>query len=495
MKTSALLESARERLDELLVDWGDRPAPRATSRAFLSDHDPWYVELESAGEFGCAGQRAFLRSSAPLRVIVAGRQSGKTHQAAEEVVRIILARPHSESCLLMPTYKSTKGALRHLRRALRPLGDQVTWKEQDKCFSFPNGATLYVRTADDKSGVPTRGLTLDGVLWVDEASFVPQAAWDAAQLTQAAVKDPVTICTTTPLGRKSWVFDLCAAAAEDENVEWFRFRTTDSPHHNPAFVRGLRKRVGNKRAQEELDAVFLGETDIPFPPDLVARVFASRGMPIRGKQFTLGLDLGKKRDFCVFTLTNEFGEVWILDRFRENREEPDDRFWPRVERRAIELAEAHGAIVAIDASGGAGSTMADYLSRSLGADRVFRVKASGWKQKAEIMEHLISEVEHGRLQIDAGGPHADEARHEFTFYPAPERVVLAGVPLLRYVGPPDQDADAEDALHDDCVMSVAYARYGAAHAWSKAPPPRSKLKKLLPKGARASAPRRSRYRF
>src|SRR5690606_2134665 len=38
-------------------------------------------------------QRRFHGCAAPIRTIVAGRQSGKTHAAAEEVVRIMLRRP------------------------------------------------------------------------------------------------------------------------------------------------------------------------------------------------------------------------------------------------------------------------------------------------------------------------------------------------------------------------------------------------------------------
>ena len=66
-------------------------------------------------------QRQFHACRAAIRTVVAGRQAGKTHAAAEEVVRLILERPGTESCLLMPTYKSTKAALRHLHRAVAPL--------------------------------------------------------------------------------------------------------------------------------------------------------------------------------------------------------------------------------------------------------------------------------------------------------------------------------------------------------------------------------------
>lgn len=495
------LVAARERIERLVADLASRPlVHEIDGRAYLSDHDPWYVEVTDplSGILGCAGQRAFLRSTAAIRAIVAGRQSGKTHQAAEEAIRIILSRPGAESCLLMPTYKSTKGALRHVRRALEPLGSRVTWKEQDKCFVFPNGSTLYVRTADDKTGVPTRGLTLDGVLWVDEACFVPRSAWEAAQFTQSAVDDPVALVTTTPFGRNHWVFELCAGADDDPDTERFRFRTTDSPYHNPRKVEQLRKRVGAKRAQEELDAVFVGETDMPFPPDLIDRAFVKTGMPIRGQRLTIAADLGKRNDYCAFVLANEFNEFWALDYFREDREKQDNLFWVKAKRRLVELARDHKAIVVVDASGGMGSVMADELTGELGDSRIVRVKIN-WKVKAELIEAVISDLENDRLKVDGSTETAAELRHQMTFFPPPERVAEGGVEVVKYRGAPEEKDEDGDGLHDDLVLALVMARFGAVHGW-EGQGQASNLRSLLPPSRRGDrASRRSssgpRYMF
>lgn len=472
-------------------DLAGRGLAEPVAKAFTSGHVPWEaifragrppdgVDLdpelddEALGVDGVAGQRAFVRSTAAIRVIVAGRQAGKTHQAAEEVVRLILARPDTESCLLMPTYKSTKGALRHLERALKPIRHLVTWKEVDKVFVFSNGAKLYLRTADDKTGVPTRGLTLDGVLWVDEASFVPRSAWNAAQATQTAVADPKTIVTTTPRGRKSWVFELCVSAADDEDVEFFRFRSTDSPHVNRKFVERLRERLGRKVADEELSAVFLGETDVPFHPDDVARAF-SHGredgswakLPIRGEQLTIGLDLAKKRDYTVAVLMNEFGESWVIDRFRADTFGGDRTFWPRAKRRLVELANKHSAIVVLDVGqgGGFGGSMHDHLVEELGDERVFAVKTGNRKIKAKLIEDLISDFEADRLKI-GDGDHASALHDELLYFPRPVRTNEGGVEVLVYPGPSDDDDE-----HDDTVIALSLARWGRVHAWEETQDP------------------------
>jgi len=412
----------------------------ALERAYL----PWFM------------QRLFHRSPAPIRCIVAGRQAGKTHAAAEEVVRIILARPGTESCLLMPTYKSTKAALRHLRRALKPLGCKVRWKEVDKCFVFHNCSILYVRTSEDKEGVPTRGLTVDGVLWVDEAGYVPRAAWEAARLTQVAVQAPRVIVTGTPCGR-NWLWEEWHSGWPGERKsplnESFRFRSLDSPYCNPSFVEDMRKKLGVRRAMQELNAEFLGDAGAAFSHDDIQALFAE-SLAIRGTQLSLGVDLAKERDFTVCTLMNEFGEAWLLGRWQHVA-------WPDTERRITDFATEHQALIVLDLGhgGGYGGAMADYLKRALGEDRVLGIRTGNLGTKAQLCEALIADVENRRLQVELG-EHTPSLRHELTFFES-HREVLGGVERIRYHGP---QGDGEDD-HDDCVISLGLANWGRLHGW------------------------------
>jgi len=401
-------------------------------------------------------QRKFHRSRAAIRVIVAGRQSGKTHAAAEEVVRLILARPGSESCLLMPTYKSTKAALRHLRRAVKPLGPRVRWKEVDKCFRFESGSLLYVRTAEDKEGVPTRGLTLDGVLWVDEAGYVPEAVWEAARLTQAAVDDPKVVVTGTPCGH-NWLYQEWKAGVPGPSKNplnaSFRFRSVDSPYCNAEFVADLRKKLGATRAMQELNAQFMGDAGAAFHPDDIAALFTD-ALPVRGEQLTLGVDFAKEKDFTVCTLMNEFGEAWVLDRWQH-------RAWPETEAKVTTFAKEHDALVVLDIGhgGGYGGAMKDYLERNLGAGRILEVRTGNLGVKAQLCEALMSDLQNRRLRVSKGDftPHL---RHELTFFEK-HREVVGGSERFRYHGP---RGDGEDD-HDDCVISLALANWGRLHGW------------------------------
>lgn len=453
------------------------------AKALVTGYTPWSVETER----GCLGQRAFMRSDASIRVVVAGRQAGKTHAAAEEVVRLCLARPGADSCLLMPNYKSSQGAKKHLDRALLPLGGSVRWQEAKQCYVFPNRAKLYIRTAvdasDRKAGVPTRGLTLDGVFWIDEASFIPRKAWEAALATLSAVKDPRVIITTTPKGRGSWVFRLCQDSRSDDGIGFFRFRTTDSPHHNPRFVARMRRTLGRKTADEELNAVFVGGSSQPFQPeDVAAAVARGKGKRLRGSRLTLGLDLAKAHDFTCLVLVNEFQEAWLIDRFRAERDAKgnlDPRFWATAQPRVLKHAKHFSAIVCVDVArgGGVGEGMADFLTGELGEEWVRRVKTGNPRLKAKLVEQLIADFEVGALTIgdheglrltkDADTQHLLD---ELTHFPPAEMVEKGGIPEKVYAGPMQEEKyineeGEEVELHDDTVLALSLARWGSVFAW------------------------------
>lgn len=414
-------------------------------------YEPWFA------------QRQFHRSPKQIRCVVAGRQSGKTHSAAEEVIKIIAERPGSTSCLLMPTYKSTKGAMKHIERALKPLGNRVRYYKTDAVYRFANGAELYVRTADDKSGVPTRGLTVDGVLWVDEAAYVPSSAWDAARLTQSAVKDPLVILTSTPCG-KNWFYDEWHSGwGRSPITESFRFRTIDSPYHNPSFVEDLKKKLGPKRAMQELNAEFLGDAITAFNVEDIDAIFSD--IPnVRGEQRTLGIDLAKERDWTVITLMNEFGEAWILGRWRKVG-------WPEQEARITELARKHDALCVVDLGhgGGYGGNMYDYLARNLGESRLLGVRTGNLGVKGQVIEALAADVENRRVSV-AKSDNATVLRHEMTYFEA-HRNVVAGVERWKYHGPEKSvdGGDDDDDIHDDCVISLSLANWGRIHGWEGDP--------------------------
>lgn len=378
---------------------------------------------------------------------VCGRQSGKSHFGAWLLLRRAAAAPGGTSCVLVPTWRIGLAPVARLRELAAPLG--AVWHEQKQLLDLRNGHKIWIRSADKPDA--TRGLTIDATLWIDEAAYVSEDAWTAAQACLATARAPLYLITTTPAGRDNWVYRLWTSSSGD--VVRFTFRSADSPFVNEELAARLRETMGASRAAQELDAIFTDDKTTPFKPNDVSRLLSQAIVKVRGEQRSIGIDLAKEKDWTVATLMNELGEAWILGRWRHAS-------WPDTEARLTRLLEEHKALAVVDVGhgGGYGGAIKDYLERSIGKARLLEVRTGNVGVKAEVIEALAADVEHGRLRVDNGGPHASDLRHELLFFTSTRRVV-GGVERIVYEGPQGEDE------HDDTVISLALANWGRIHGW------------------------------
>lgn len=438
-----------------------------------------------------AMQRKVMRSRAITRVLCCARQVGKTHLCAHLMVRYCIERPGSTNCILMPTYKSTKGALKHLRRELEPLGEGRRWKwhEMEKRFSFRNGTELYLRTADQaKDGVPTRGLTID-VLWVDEAAFVSESVVDASRATQISIIDPppVVLMSSTPAGLNYFHDEFYACWPPSKMREAFRVTSLDSPFTNAEYVRELETKMGKARAAQELRAAFIGSQLSAFEREDVAALFRDQ-VAFRGSRFVIGIDLGKSQDYTWLTLANEFLDAWTLDRFQGT--------WPSQRDRIIAHLKEHDAIACVDAhsNGGYGGAICDFIAEAIGDERVIRYRLGG-AGKTRLIEELKADIEarKPRIQRDTlGEGGACLMESELIAYEAHRSVDRQGQERWIYRGPDSgrrgRNKSGAGVVHDDSVISLALAMYAAKNApepagpvkWHAQPNPRTQGRRSAP---------------
>lgn len=389
---------------------------------------------------------------------VCGRQSGKSQHGADFVLRRAAKAPGGTSCLLVPTWRIGLAPTARLRELAAPLGAE--WNETKQLLTLANGHRVWVRSADRPDA--TRGLTIDTTLWLDEAAYVSEAAWTSALGCLAAARSALVLITTTPAGKNNWVFRRWSAP--DAAILRFYFRSSDSPFANEGLQRALRETMGAARAAQELDAIFTDDRTQPFKPEDIDRLLANRLPKLRGHRITIGWDWGKEKDWTVGTGMNEFGEARILGRWRHVN-------WPETFRRveAIHGAFPHSiACVDKQQGGGYGGVASDFIAEKIGEARVLDVRTGNLGVKAKIIEALMADVEHGRLQADnertdaepSGGENAKQLRHELLFFTSVRKVV-GGVEHVVYEGPQGEDE------HDDTVISLALANWGRIHGWDR----------------------------
>ncbi len=389
-------------------------------------------------------QRLASRSSAETRVVVGGRQIGKTLWAAQETLRVACAQPGSFSAVLAPTYQIAQTAIARLKEVAKEVPG-VTWKEQKKTFVLDNGSVIAVFSAD--RGESVRGPTIDGVLWVDEGAKVAEAAYHAALGALGAGNGRV-IVTTTPVG-KNWVWkEFTSEAAGNAS---FRFRAFDSPHTNRERVARVRAKMSVELAAQEYDAVFVDDLLLAFSD--TSRLFVA-SFPDRSAERDLrpviGLDLGKEQDWLVAMHMNRHGEARIVARFRH-------RSWADTLPGLTALAKTYDALVVVDhgAGGGYGGVVKDHLERDGVA--VLPIKTAVVGTKARLIEQLRADVQWERVHVlDPDDEHTRQLRHELSVFQALKRV-HHGQELMVYEGP------QLEGEHDDCVISLALANWGRLH--------------------------------
>lgn len=395
-------------------------------------------------------------------MLVAGRGAGKTHAAAKELLDLVLAAPAgSEAAVLAPTLTHAEAA----QRALKEIGAAlpgVDWRKAERRMLLPGNRSIKVFHGEHKHKT-MKGPSLVA-LWVDEGALLAEEAFMAATPTLRSMKvETRLVVTTTPLG-KNWCWKLFEEAGSPEcegKMERFRFRSTDSPYADQFTIEQNRRVMSPEFFAQEYLAEFVDSLLLVFPDRAGLFVDAFSVTPKPSARKWLGVDLGglgapERSDWTVCTLEDEHHQAEIVGRWKKGADgmPSGDDYLPEQDRRIIDLAKRHGAMVVLDV-GGAGGTIGARLARDLRADHqvpVLEVKMNVVGTKGQIVEHLKADVAWKRIRV-LKNQHTDQLDHEMSRFQGVQKVVH-GQPIMTYEGP--QIAGE----HDDCVSSLALANWG-----------------------------------
>lgn len=161
-----LPDPARQAAQEALRILLYRQSPEAWARRILGlTLDPWQRNLVETPPGGRA-------------IALVHRQAGKTTAAAVTTSHHLTFGPAgSTSLVLAPTQRQSGEAIRRTRGLLLKAGARL---DIDNAFSLQleNGSRVLGLPGQDDAAI--RGLTVDGVMVVDEAARVPDALFQAA---------------------------------------------------------------------------------------------------------------------------------------------------------------------------------------------------------------------------------------------------------------------------------------------------------------------------
>lgn len=383
-----------------------------------------------------AAQQAIFDSKARFKVVYGGRRVGKTELGVDEIIR---------GCCTLPglywwvglTWQaaSMKRAWRLLKARFRGLADI---HESTHEIILGNGSEVWLRTAEREDALDGEGMR--GVV-LDEFTLMGPRVFH--EHIRAGLSDFAGWATFigVPKGR-NWSFGLWQKAQDPSFPTWegWQIPTSANPFIDPAEIEEARRDMPEDLFSQEYLAAIVDDSGSVFRRILEAATVKPIEDAIDGHSYVFGVDWAKTNDFTVITVLDEAsGDVVALDRFNQID-------YTIQKQRLLALAGRFRPSAVIAERNSIGEPLIEDLEA---AGLPIRPFLTTNQSKAQAIELLSAAFERGEIHIPEAGPHAKALINELQCYEQ-ERLPSG---LTKYGAP--------EGSHDDTVMSLAFAWFGA----------------------------------
>jgi hypothetical protein len=382
-----------------------------------------------------AGQVQILRDMRRFNVLACGRRFGKTWTL--EIVLIEPALKGYPVAWFAPSYKLMLEVWREVKQRLAPVTSRVN--SQEYRIELITGGVVEFWSLDNADA--GRGRKYKRVV-IDEASFV-RALLDA---WQQAIRPTLTdyqgdaFFAGTPKGHNGF-WQTYQWGLDPSREEWrcWQMPTSANPFINPAEIEAARRDLPERVFAQEYLAVFLDDAGGVFRNVMAAAHAEARDKAQPDHQYAIGVDWARSNDFTVIAVIDTTARALVaLDRFNQI-----DYTLQRVRLHA--LWERFGMPPVVAESNSMGMPVIEELRKEGMNVQPFNTTNAS---KTDIIDGLALAFERGDIAI-LNDP---VLIGELQAYEA-ERLPSG---LLRYSAP--------EGMHDDTVMALALAWYGATNA-------------------------------
>ena len=376
-------------------------------------------------------QSAIVRHPAKIKVLSMGRRYGKTEMG--RTVSMCTANDGGRVAWIVPTFKNGAPLWRGAEASVADLrrDKRVRTNKSERIVEFDNGGFLGLYSDDNIDAIRGEAFHL-AVL--DEAARIREDSWHAAIEPTLADYDGDAILISTPRGR-NWFYRMYAAATGNRQAAW-----KAPSYHNPMpTIRSAYRRAKGKLASR----IFRQEWDADFIEGggLVFRNLAAATRPcwtaniLAAHNYVVGVDWGRAEDWTVITVIDaNTRELVYYDRFNQID-------YQLQLRRLKAIYQRYQPVVMIGESNSMGEPLITQLQYE--GYRVLPFYTTN-ASKGLIIEDLELALENHGLWI----PPDEALRTEL------ESFEMTRLPsgLTRYAAP--------EGMHDDIVMSLAFAYHG-----------------------------------
>jgi phage terminase large subunit-like protein len=342
-----------------------------------------------------------------------------------------VAAKGGRSWWVAPSYKMSEVGWRPLRRlAAQMPGTEV--RKVDREIILPSGGSVTVRSADNPDSL--RGEGLDFVV-MDECAFMHEDTWTEALRPSLADRQGHALFISTPKGR-NWFWRLYQMGqAEGDEWQSWKFTSYDNPHVPDSEIDAAKATLPERVFLQEFMAEFIEDAGGVFR-NVMGCATAIEAEPVRNRQYIMGVDWGKSNDFTVLTVLDvETRSMVYIDRFNQID-------YTVQLGRLTALHERYDCHAIIAESNSMGTPIIEQMHRQ-GLPVIPFTTTNSTKQVA--IDALALAFERGDIEIIPDHVLINELQsYEMDRTPSG---------LVRYGAP--------DGMHDDTVMSLAFAWHGA----------------------------------
>jgi len=385
------------------------------------------AEVEIAADLH-PGQLEVHNSPARFKVLAAGRRWGKTRLGVNECLDV--AAQGGRAWWVSPSYKTSEVGWRPLRQIARKIpGAEI--RLVDRMVTLPGGGFVAVRSADNPDSL--RGEGLDFVV-MDECAFMQKEAWTEAIRPALSDRQGKALFISTPKGRNWFWENYQRGINGEEGWRSWTFPTANNPFIEASEIEAAKRDLPEMIFRQEYLAEFIDDSGGVFRRVQEAAILTPQE-PQAGRQYVAGMDVAASVDFTVVTVMDaETKEMVYIDRF--NRVD----YPVLIDRLAAIYARYHLTSMVVESNSIGRPVIDELVSRGLNIVPFTTTSAT----KQAIIQGLQAAFENAQVKI-INDP------------------VLIGE-LLSFESKRNASGgfsySAPDGMHDDCVMSLAFAWNG-----------------------------------
>jgi len=363
-------------------------------------------------------------------VAIIGRQFGKTTIAENLAIYWSLNESDQVVYWVSPTDSQAQKVYKEIVNAVYESGCIKSKKmpRGDTEIVFTNGSKILFRSAASEDSL--RGQSVDYMI-MDEAAFIKKDTVETILLPMLNVRGKKCLFISTPKG-KNFLYEYFLNGQKLDRWKSLRYSTYDSPFANEDLINMFRETLAPKLFQQEVEAEFVDSSSI-FNNIADVMCLEPIDKPQEDERYFAGIDIGFIHDASVLSIINKDGHLVKYYRW-QNIEAPE------LMDEIVEINKKWNFVKVVIENNNQGLTIYQDLKRRMKNIDEFTTTS---KTKPEIINRLIhlfntQEIklvvdEYLRIELEA-----------FIF----KQNTNGNIKFM-----------AESGFHDDCVMSLAIARW------------------------------------